>query len=81
MIGESYRCDVCERSKGATNHWFLSVARRHPALLFVLAAWDELAAKEPGVGHLCGEGCALRALSRALAEAKEGEGETAEVQN
>jgi len=78
MMAEAATCDVCGKSRGEVNHWYLripSTVWREPGrpnpLAFVLAEWDDEIAREPGVGHLCGAGCAATALSRALGEKKD----------
>jgi hypothetical protein len=68
MIGEAYKCDVCGKQRGEANHWLLLMPLA--GMLFALAAWEDRFAKDPDVGHLCGEGCAAKALDRALTPAK-----------
>jgi hypothetical protein len=62
-IPEPYRCDYCERIKGATNHWWMR--RRTDLYLedvrmlqmlplasaFILLAWDDGRADERDVDH------------------------------
>lgn len=67
-----YKCDYCDRQKGENNHWWLglspdSIGYPLRERAFVLIAWNDAAAEEPNVEHICSESCASKALSKWMA--------------
>jgi hypothetical protein len=63
----SFKCDECGKVRGESNHWFwlLNLPGR-----CVIGEWgapirDENAKPQ----HLCGIGCAVKAMSKAMGEA------------
>ncbi len=66
---EIYRCDVCKKQRGETNHWFLiqfHVRDEYEASIQIFA-WDDQLAEED-LFHLCGEGCVQRKVSEFIAK-------------
>jgi hypothetical protein len=68
-----YRCDYCDKLKGESNHWWLSLAPDSIGALggtvgFVMVPWGEMAALEPNVEHICGQECAAKALAKWMAD-------------
>jgi hypothetical protein len=68
MQFQSHKCDECGRVKGEANHWYR--ATRLPGPRFVIVPWDTPLFRVPDPAateqHLCGEGCATKALLRAM---------------
>lgn len=58
-------CDNCDRPKGQTNHWLQ--VRVHGSRIIV----EPLEPKSHGVQHACGDGCAIKLVSVALAKPAE----------
>lgn len=67
-----FNCTVCGREKKAVNRWWLlipiakgvSMAGFPVGQSFVLVPWNEGAARNESVKHLCGEACAVKELGR-----------------
>lgn len=57
------KCDVCGRIKGEANKWLLV---NLSAALFTVYHWDELIARQPNMGHICGEQCLHKKLQEFL---------------
>jgi hypothetical protein len=67
----SFTCDVCGKTKGEANHWWMlshadcacdeedQVAQR-----FSIMPWSADQSRNPEMRHLCGKGCAMQALER-----------------
>ncbi len=68
---EIYRCEVCKKQRGETNHWFLiefqGESGGHKGSIRIFA-WDDRSAAEDDVFHLCGEGCVQRKVSEFVAK-------------
>lgn len=62
-LTENVTCDYCDIVKGKANHWILWDLQPHPRFL----PWSEKY-KGEDYGHLCGESCAGKMLSRLIAE-------------
>jgi len=64
-IATKVTCDVCGKEKQAVNHWWL---RTKSTSFFELVPWydDDAATK----GHLCGQECAIKALSEWMQKTK-----------
>ncbi|HVC91098.1 MAG TPA: hypothetical protein VND66_10805 [Acidobacteriaceae bacterium] len=68
---ESFTCDICGTAKLESNHWWmvtlgnvLCFEEDQPARHFTLLPWDNDESRNPKVHHICGEGCATKALER-----------------
>ncbi len=68
---ESFLCDICGNTKLASNHWWMislgdvfCFEEGQPARHFSLVPWDEGESRNPKAHHICGEGCATKALER-----------------
>lgn len=68
---ESFTCNICGKSKGAVDHWWVAWVEsispsdaEGPKPKFQLLPWSELMARHPEVIHLCGAGCALKEAER-----------------
>ena len=62
----AYLCDVCGKQRGESNHWFrASLIQR---TRFVIVFWDQqlLLANEDTEIHICGLGCATKAMLKAM---------------
>lgn len=59
----TFKCDVCGKVKGETNHWFvlLLMPRKIEVLQFE-ENWSK-----PGATHVCGSGCAMKRISERMA--------------
>lgn len=67
----SFTCDVCGKTKGEANHWWMlshadcacdeddQVPQR-----FSIMPWSMEQSRNPEMRHLCGKGCAMQALER-----------------
>lgn len=73
-VTSPYKCDYCERLKGATNHWWLLFLDQFPASkspAFLLVPWDEADPDSKAKPeHICSESCAVKALNKWMAERK-----------
>jgi hypothetical protein len=62
------RCDECGKLKQEANHWFRAVKSHDPR--FVIVPWEVNLDPDPDAGdeslHLCGMGCAVKAMSKAM---------------
>lgn len=68
---ESFICNICGTVKLESNHWWMiTLGRVHcldegqPSPRFTLLAWNEDQSRNPDIYHVCGEGCASKALER-----------------
>lgn len=68
---ESFTCDICGKMKLESNHWWmvtlgdvLCFEEGQPAKHFTLVPWNAAESRNPKVHHMCGEGCAIKALER-----------------
>ncbi|HET7873215.1 MAG TPA: hypothetical protein VFL42_11930 [Terriglobales bacterium] len=59
-----FTCDICERAKGAVNHWWVAYT---DAGRLVLSTWNEELAAADDAKHLCGNGCTQKMVERWLA--------------
>jgi hypothetical protein len=61
-----FTCDECGVEKKETNHWVIGFIGEPPdSVTFV--AWSARRAEVKEAIHLCGEGCAGKVLSKAIA--------------
>lgn len=67
MRVQGYQCDECGVQKKESNHWVLAI-NDVTAMLF--KPWDDNLANAKGVLTLCGEGCAVKVLSKQIASWK-----------
>jgi len=68
---ESFICNICGTVKLESNHWWmitlgnvLCFDEGQPSRRFTLLPWNEDQSRNPDVYHVCGEGCASKALER-----------------
>lgn len=68
---ESFRCDICGKLKLESNHWWMVklanvpyVQDGHHPRQFALVPWNSEESRDAKVHHICGEGCATKALER-----------------
>jgi hypothetical protein len=71
----SFTCDVCGKTKGEANHWWMlshadcvcdeedQVPQR-----FSITPWSADQSRNPEMRHLCGKGCAMQALERFMTQ-------------
>ena len=66
-----YRCDVCKRAKGETNHWYLAEFHSDSEHRTIsISSWSEARLEEDSV-HLCGQECVVAKVSEFLGERRE----------
>lgn len=71
MKVESFQCDECgKRRDSDANRWFLFYLSGPSYSVFSSTQWFAPAAEDVGIGHACGEECALRAYQRWLQTGK-----------
>lgn len=65
MRTETYTCDECGAVKGESNHWFVADI---DGSYFGILRWPPESAESPSGErlHLCGLGCATKAMTKAL---------------
>ena len=68
---ESFICNICGTVKLESNHWWMITLGNvfcfdegQPSRHFTLLPWNEEQSRNPDVYHVCGEGCASKALER-----------------
>lgn len=69
-VQHPWQCDICGRTKGPSNHWWIGYPHSHPPKGLVIQRWDDALAAAEGAGHvhLCGLQCATRWVTRFLPE-------------
>ena len=67
----TYTCDICGSTRREANHWWMvqngaatTFDRTQPSKRFTLMPWNAAEAANPELHHLCGEGCAMKAMER-----------------
>ena len=67
----SYTCDICNRKKSGSNHWWMLALGDVPCFepgeprhRFTLMPWNQLESGNTDFFHLCGRGCAIQAMER-----------------
>ena len=67
----SYTCDICGKKKGEANHWWMLMLgdvrcydEGQPNLRFTILPWNGTESRNTDMRHLCGQGCAMKALER-----------------
>jgi hypothetical protein len=67
----SFTCDICGKKKGEANHWWMVVLSDvpchddgQPGLRFTLLPWNAAESRIAEMRHLCGQGCAMKAMVR-----------------
>lgn len=67
----SFNCDICGKKKGQANHWWMVMLgdvpfyeEGQPAMRFTLLPWNQAESRNRDMYHLCGEGCAMKAMER-----------------
>ena len=68
---ESFTCDICGKPKLEANHWWmvtlgdvLCFEDGQPSRHFSIVPWNSAESRNPKMRHICGEGCAMKALER-----------------
>ena len=71
----SFTCDICGKTKGEANHWWMAslgprsaYAEDERALRFTLMRWHAAECRSADIYHLCGQGCAMQAAERFMTE-------------
>jgi hypothetical protein len=61
-------CDVCERSKGETNHWLVAITHSDYAGVVFVPAVDVTEPRNPEGQYedICGHACAVKRFSQWL---------------
>jgi hypothetical protein len=80
----SFTCDICGKKKGEANHWWMVALgsvpcfdEGQPGLRFTLLPWNAAESRNNEMYHLCGQGCAMKAMERFMTT---GEIEPAEIE-
>jgi hypothetical protein len=67
----SFTCDICGKKKGEANHWWMVLLgdvpcydEGQPGQRFTLLPWNAAESRNPAMYHLCGQGCAMKAMER-----------------
>ncbi len=69
-----FSCDICGKTKGEANHWWLAMLAPHPPetaesdARFTLLRWSRAESQGEAMYHLCGQGCAMQAMERFMTE-------------
>ena len=70
---ETFNCDICGKQKSNINHWWLIWTEPyspHPAAptrnLLKIYPWENMAAHDATVKHLCGQACLQKFVDRWL---------------
>jgi hypothetical protein len=73
----TFRCDECGKIKEEANHWYKALVFRTPPAAskqFMVAPWDspdlEFVIEDERILHLCGMGCAVKAMTKAMETGK-----------
>ena len=68
---ESFTCDICGKMKLESNHWWMVTLgdvfcfeADQPPKHFSIVPWNAAESRNEDVHHICGEGCATKALER-----------------
>jgi len=68
---ESFSCDICGKMKMESNHWWMVTLGKvlcfeegRPSRHFTLVPWAQAESRNTNIHHICGEGCATKALER-----------------
>lgn len=67
----SFTCDICGKKKGEANHWWMVLLgdvpcydEGQPGQRFTLLPWNSAESRNNDMYHLCGQGCAMKAMVR-----------------
>jgi hypothetical protein len=70
----SFTCDICGKKKGEANHWWMVMLgdvpcydEGQPGVRFILMPWNGAESRIADMYHLCGQGCAMKAMVRFMA--------------
>lgn len=66
MKSSTFHCEICSRQRGAVNHWFVFFPVKSGRVMF--QSFDGKAEHRKDVDHICGQGCLLKRIDRALTE-------------
>jgi len=71
----SFTCDLCGKKKGEANHWWMVMLGELPssddgqsARRFTLVPWNAAESRNSEMYHLCGQGCAMKAMERFMTD-------------
>jgi hypothetical protein len=73
----SFTCDICGKTKGEANHWWMASLGTVPCfeevgdmrnLRFTLMRWNPAESRNQDMYHLCGQGCAMQAAERYMTD-------------
>ena len=71
----SFTCDICGKKKGEANHWWMLSYAECPCdeddqlpQRFSVMPWNADSSRNPEMRHLCGMGCAMKALERFMTQ-------------
>ena len=74
---ESFTCNICGTTKLESNHWWmitlgnvLCFEAGQPPRHFTVLPWNDDESRNPDVYHVCGEGCATKALERFMSSGR-----------
>lgn len=75
----SFTCDICGKAKGEANHWWMVMLgdvpcwdEGQPGQRFTLLPWNAAESRSQAIYHLCGQGCAMKAMERFMTTGKIG---------
>jgi hypothetical protein len=67
----SFTCDVCGKKKADANHWWMVLLgdvpcyeQDQPHQRFTILPWNAAESRNTDMLHVCGQGCAMKALER-----------------
>lgn len=75
----TFTCDICGKSKGEANHWWMVAVGDVPGFekasagdpqeqRFTLMRWSRADSQNTDMYHVCGQGCAMQAMERFMNE-------------
>jgi hypothetical protein len=71
----SFSCDICGKKKGEANHWWMLSYAECPCdeddqvpQRFSITPWSADSSRNAEMRHLCGKGCAIKALERFMTQ-------------
>lgn len=67
----SFTCDICGKKKAEANHWWMVLLgdvpcyeSDQPHQRFTLLPWSPAESRNADMLHVCGQGCAIKAVER-----------------
>jgi hypothetical protein len=71
----SFTCDICGKKKADANHWWMITLGEVPCFeadqpnqRFTLMPWNALESRNTSLYHVCGQGCAMKAMERFMSK-------------